>query len=179
LIDFGFDRVFLTPFDSDANAYALHWRNDPRIYKWCRQSDIISDIAQDEWFARMSKDPSIRMYVINAEVSEGTLTRFPCGVCGLTSIDYINRRAEFSLYIDPIAQRKGYARAALKTLLKHGFDNLNLNLIWGETFDGNPAAKMFESLGFVKEGTRREFYFKEGRYIDAHLYSVKREEVVW
>jgi [ribosomal protein S5]-alanine N-acetyltransferase len=172
LIDFGFG-VALGPI-SDTIAELLRlWRNDPKIYKWCRQVGPLEKFEHAAWLKSLEAGrPDVKMFSIIVENAS-------VGACGLTSIDWINRRAEFSLYIAPEDQRKGYARAALKTLLKHGFESLNLHLIWGETFDGNPAAKMFEALGFRKEGTRREFYFKEGRYIDAHLYSVKREEVVW
>jgi ribosomal-protein-alanine N-acetyltransferase len=100
----------------------------------------------------------------------------PVGVAGLTSLSFANRRAEFSLYIAPKYHRHGLGKMALRLLLLHGFSNLGLNVIYGETFDGNPAAKMFESLGFVKEGTRRDFYWKDGKWLDAHLYSLKREE---
>lgn len=97
-------------------------------------------------------------------------------MCGLTSIDHLHQRAEFSLYVGPQYRKRGYAKETLKTLFSYGFVALNLNCIWGETFDGNPAAKIFESVGMVREGTRRDFYFKKGKFIDCHLYSVKRSE---
>lgn len=98
------------------------------------------------------------------------------GVCGLTSIDLHNRRAEFSLYIAPALHGQGFGRKGLELLLTHGFKNLGLNVIWGEVFDGNPAAKLFRRLGFVKEGTRREFYFRDGKFIDAHIVSLTAGE---
>ena len=99
------------------------------------------------------------------------------GVCGLTDINLIHRRAEFSLYIFPEYHRRGYAKDALKALFRHGFDDLNLHSIWGETFDGNPALSLFtDKLGMVYEGTRRQFYFKNGKYVDAHIISLTKEE---
>jgi RimJ/RimL family protein N-acetyltransferase len=130
-------------------------------------------VDQEGWFERQAKDPSVRMYRIEFGAEK---LRETVGVCGLTSLDFANRRAEFSLYIGPEHQQRGFGRRALATLLVHGFQNLGLNLIWGETFEGNHAAKMFESLGFKKEGTRRQFYWKDGRFIDAHLYSITRDE---
>jgi diamine N-acetyltransferase len=100
------------------------------------------------------------------------------GICGLTSIDHVGRTAEFSILINSVFRRKGLAGKALKTLLWHGFSDLNLNLIWGETFVGNPAISLYERLGFTKEGTLRERYFKEGAYIDTHVYSIKRDEFI-
>lgn len=111
------------------------------------------------------------MYAIREIVSAEAV-----GICGLTSIDLVNRHAEFSLYIAPERQRLGYGAEALKTLCAHGFLGLGLKHIFGETFDQNPAAQMFESVGFVKEGTRRKFYYRQGQFIDAHLYSILDED---
>ena len=160
MIDFDFG-VQLGPLNSSSMDMLRNWRNEPEIMKWCRQTDLITDNDQTKWYYTQAEDPTIRMYLIHTNDA-------PAGVCGLTGIDHINGRAEFSLYIDPGVQRKGFGRMALS--------NLNLNLIWGESFDGNPAVKMFRSLGFVFEGTRRQFYFKNGKYIDAHLQSITAEE---
>lgn len=98
------------------------------------------------------------------------------GVCGFTSIDYINRRAEFSLYIAPAYQGNDLGRGALRCLLKHGFKNLGFHLVWGEVFEENPALQMFEELGFRRDGVRRDFYFRNGKFIDAHIISMKASE---
>lgn len=157
--------VTLGPLELHHLSQCHDWRNDYRIWATCRQNDLIAYDDQLEWYEKQRKDPSIRMYAIWAAE---TLV----GVCGLTSLDPWNRRAEFSLYIGPEHQKRGYAKAALKTLFDHGFRTLGLNLIWGETFDGNPADKLFDELGMRVEGTRREFYFREGKFIDAHLYAL-------
>jgi RimJ/RimL family protein N-acetyltransferase len=151
----------------------LAWRNDWRIIKWTRQPDYINEVTHAEWFERQAKDPTIRMYKLVLKSAGSTNV---VGVCGLTSIDAFNRRAEFSLYVAPAFQGKGIGSTALKILLAHGFDNLGLNLIWGETFDGNPATKIFEKVGMTREGTRRQFYWRDGRFIDAHLYSITCED---
>lgn len=142
------------------------WRNDHRIWKWCRQNDILTHAAHDAWFNRIEHDPTIKMYSIL------TIEDELVGVCGLTSIDMLNRRAEFSLYIDPNLHGRGIGTRALQTLVSHGMSNIGLNSIWGESFEGNPAVRMFQNLGFKHEGIRREAYFREGKFIDAHLYSI-------
>jgi RimJ/RimL family protein N-acetyltransferase len=164
LIDFGFG-VQLGPLRAENLELYRNWRNDSSVRYWCRQSDLISQSEQVRWFERQDLDPTIKMYEI---LKVGG----PVGVCGLTSMDLIARRAEFSLYIGPNHHRKGLGELGLRTLLAHGFNNYGLNGIWGETFEGNPAAALFEKVGMKKEGTRRQFYFKGGRYLDAHLYSI-------
>jgi ribosomal-protein-serine acetyltransferase len=110
------------------------------------------------------------MYMIENE--EG----LPVGVCGLTDIDLVNRRAEFSLYIGPEYHGCGYGEASLRALIKKGFNSYGLKSIWGESFTGNMAMKMFYKVGFKHDGVRRSFYFRDGKFIDAHLFSILRDE---
>lgn len=151
----------------------LSWRNDHRIWQWCRQNDLISDAEQLAWFEKQSKDNTIKMYKTTVKTKDKYVA---VGVCGFTSIDMTNRRAEFSLYISPNFQGNSFGKKALNCLLTHGFKNLGFNTIWGEVFDGNPAINMFYALGFKHEGTRREFYFRDGKFINAELISIKASE---
>jgi len=157
---------------SDAEQ-ARRWRNDERIWRWCRQNDFISDLNQRDWFNAQHADRTIKMYAI--EVDSNEFKNVFVGVCGLTDICHVHSRAEFSLYVSPESQGKGIGRAALHALLKHGFMNLNLRQIWGEVFDGNPAMKTFLDIGFEETGHRPEFYFKDGKYLCAHLITLFRD----
>lgn len=176
MIDFGFE-VKLGPMSFVDKERAFQWRNNPAIYKWCRQFEPLQYANHERWFDSLPERTDVRMYTILKEINtEYSHTLEAVGVCGLTSIDHINRHAEFSLYIDPARHGKGYGERALRTLCAHGFLALGLNHIFGETFDGNPAAHLFEKVGFRKEGTRHQFYFREGKFIDAHLYAVTADE---
>ncbi len=169
-IDF---RLELRALDSDDAPVVRAWRNSWAVWAWTRQNDLISDVEQLAWFDKQSKDPTIRMYGIS--LVTGAYKNL-VGVAGLTSIDWPNRRSEFSLYINPEQHRKGYGKQALSMLLDHGFKNLGLHQIYGETFAGNPAIKIFTELGFKLDGTRRQFYFKDGAFRDAHLVSLLQGE---
>lgn len=158
------------PDDSKSLEIIRKWRNDPSIYSWCRQVGLIAWPNHLRWYESLADRRDVKMYsIINGSDKM-------VGVCGLTDIDETARRAEFSLYIAPEHQRCGYAKEALKTLFMHAFDDLNLNLIWGETFEGNHALELFQKLGMSVEGVRRDFYYKNGKYIDATLISIKRDE---
>lgn len=166
-------RLGRLPDDCDRT---YRWRNDRAIYQWCRQADVLHEHSHQRWFIDQSNNKSLSMYGIYVTSDDIPERLCLVGVCGLTSIDHLNRRAEFSLYIGPGFHHHGYGEAALRELIKKGFLNYGLNSIWGETFEGNPAMKMFERVGFKKEGTRREFYMREGKFIDCHLVSILRSE---
>ena len=169
MIDFG-NGIKLDTINYPSVSIMREWRNDFIIWKWCRQNDLISQDSHQKWADSLKDRNDVKMYSIKDE-NYGAV-----GICGLTDIDRVNQRSEFSLYISPKSHGKGYGKAALKTLLSHGFMNQNLNVIWGETFEGNPAYDMFLKLGMKHEGTRRQFYFKGGKHIDAHLVSMTRQE---
>lgn len=177
-INYGFG-VALHKIGQYDNDTLRDFRNNPEIWKWCRQNDLISDQDQATWCKSQASDKSIKMYGIwhptaidMAFGQAGSLF----GACGLTSIDMVNRRAEFSCYIGNEYQKKGFAKAALKTLFSYGFKELNLHQIWGETFHGNHALDLFKKLGMKEDGLRRDFYFKGGKYLDCHLVSMLDHE---
>lgn len=141
-------------------------RNNPSVYKWCRQNAPMHWAKHQEWFKWQANDPHTSMFALERH---GVVM----GVCGLTSIDYVNSRAEFSHYTIPSHQGKGYAKEALDQLFYYGFCHLGLNRIWGEVFEGNPALTLFtDYLGMKIDGVREEFYYRDGRYIDATLVSI-------
>tara|TARA_R110000796_G_C14562598_1_gene435001 strand:+ start:893 stop:1414 length:522 start_codon:yes stop_codon:yes gene_type:complete len=162
---------FLAQVSKEDKDKFYEFRNNPEVYRWCRQVDEITRSHHERYWYLVDTCEDKKFWSIRDMLSEETV-----GCAGLTDIDYINRRAEFSLYIAYEHQQKGYGKEALKRLFDKGFDDYNLELIWGECFDGNHAMKMFLDLGMKQEGTRRNFYFREGKYIDAHLISITRDE---
>lgn len=168
MIDYGYG-VRLRRLDGEDTFTIFDARNDPKVYHWCRQYGPLHIGAHAKWLDWQVSDPKTEMFGIEA-VLDGKVVLV--GVCGLTDVDMVNGRAEFSLYIIPKYNLRGYGSQALSSLLEWGFNAKRLNRIWGEVFDGNPALNMFLSLGFEKEGVRREFYFRNGHYVDAHLISI-------
>lgn len=142
-------------------------RNNPDIWKWCRQYTLLSDQSQIDWVNHIARDPTIEMFAVRE-----TNSALQIGVCGFTSIDHRNRKAEFSLYISPGAQGDGYGYEALETLVDHGFRDFGFNSIWGEVYDGNPAMKIFKKVGFSEVGIFRESYFRDGKFIDSVLIDI-------
>ena len=153
----------------DISDQARHWRNRNEVRSWCRQHTLLSRDEHKRWLDGLVNDKTVKMYGI---LSDGV----EVGVCGFTSIDLINRNAEFSLYIAPQLQRQGFGAAALNVLINHGFLAFGFNRIWGETFEGNPAVKTFTKVGMVKEGTLRQSYFKQGKFINSHIYSILAQD---
>jgi len=147
------------------------WRNDPSLRKYFREHKEITEANQKAWYeTKVLKDPN--QYNFSIYVNEDLI-----GHCGLYYIDWISRSAEFGIYIGDMCYRKGgYGSDSLRTLIKYGFEDLNLNKIWCEVYDNNESIHLYKYLGFVTEGTLRQNYFNEGRYWDSHVLSMLKEE---
>ena len=73
-------------------------RNDPGVYKWCRQYAPLHWSGHEAWYNWQATSKDCEMFAVE-RLDSGYNLSDPVGVCGLTSIDYINSRGEFSLYI--------------------------------------------------------------------------------
>jgi RimJ/RimL family protein N-acetyltransferase len=164
------DRLFLSA-DIDFNL-ARKSRNHPSVRKWCRQYTLISEAEQERWSKKIDEDPTIKMFAICKNEGFHPIV----GVCGFTSIDQHNRSAEFSLYINPDDQGHGYGSEGLRLLLNHGFYDFGFHRVWGEVFEGNPALKTFEKLGFKINGILRHSYYREGCFIDSIMIDMLDHE---
>ena len=84
---------------------------------------------------------------------------------------------EFGIYIgDDDYRNGGFGSDALRTLIKYGFEDLNLNRIWCEVYDNNAALEVYKHIGFIYEGKMRENYYHEGQYWDSHILGMLKKE---
>lgn len=165
-----FDGVYLASIEPGHLEHMRAARNDVRVRRWCRQNSLITASQQREWYERLCKDQSQRLFAIMGETSGFV------GVGGLTSIDWVNGRAEFSLYIIPELHEKGLGNKALVCIIRHAFLDMGLEQVWGETFHTNAAARAcFKKVGFRETGIKPKFYYKDGQWLDAIHCCIFRE----
>jgi RimJ/RimL family protein N-acetyltransferase len=72
---------------------------------------------------------------------------------------------------------KGYGGEAMRLVLDYAFSELNLHRVQLTVFAYNARAiLLYEKLGFVREGTYREFLHRDGVRYDMYLYGLLRRE---
>ena len=149
----------------------LAWRNDPRLRRYFREVRKLNLTQQRQWFdTKVNNDPATRMFAIVERARQRLL-----GACGLCYIDWVNRSADFSLYIgaDDLYIDERFAPDAAVTMIGYAFDELGLHRLWSEiyAFDA-PKQRFFESLGFSLDGRQRQTHWAEGAWHDSHFYSL-------
>jgi len=99
------------------------------------------------------------------------------GAFNLNAIDERNGTFSIGIQIDRHHRGKGYGTAAMRLLLRYAFCERRLHKLNNSLLAGNTAsARMFEKLGAVVEGRRRETVFSGGKYHDEILVGLTREE---
>lgn len=154
--------------ESDLSQLLL-WRNQPNYRRYFREYRELSQTNQRNWFdSKVLNDKSTEMFSI-VDVNTGELL----GACGLCYIDWINRNADFSIYIgkDDLYIDERYAIDAAQVMMKYGFEELNLHRLWSEIYSFDEAKKvMFDRLGFKLEGVHKETHWTEGKWCDSLFY---------
>jgi RimJ/RimL family protein N-acetyltransferase len=89
-----------------------------------------------------------------------------------------NRKATLGIMIgEKDCWSQGYGTDAIVTLLRFGFDEMNLNRVDLTVFDGNDRGiACYRKCGFMEEGRLRQERYAGGRYIDVIIMAVLRDE---
>lgn len=83
----------------------------------------------------------------------------------------------FRIYLGELDQRgRGYGRQAMQAVLRRCFRDWAMERVYLDHYTGNPAARLYLSLGFQYEGVLRKNCRKDGVLHDVHLMSMLREE---
>lgn len=161
----------LRAIEEDDLLQLLAWRNDPEMRRFFREYRELNMTQQKSWFdAKVNGDPATRMFaIIDLQTDE------LMGAAGLCYIDWVNRNADFSIYMgaDDLYIDEDYAPDAGRVLLKYGFDELNLHKVWAEIYSiDEPKQRLFYELGFSREGVHRETHWTEGQWVDSLFYGL-------
>lgn len=100
----------------------------------------------------------------------------PAGYAILRGLGSANRSIELKrIAIEEPGQ--GLGRVVVRAILDKAFSECSAHRVWLDVFDDNTRARhVYGSLGFVEEGTMREYIFYAGRYRSLVLMSMLEDE---
>jgi [ribosomal protein S5]-alanine N-acetyltransferase len=103
-----------------------------------------------------------------------TLEGVFCGMIGLHRQNDVYRlSAELGYWIGEPFWGKGIATAAVQSMVKLGFETLELRRIYAGVFEHNLASMhVLEKCGFEKEGILRKAVIKNNIVLDEHRYAI-------
>ena len=94
----------------------------------------------------------------------------------LVHLDFKSERFELRRIVIALMNR-GYGRESLEALMKYAFETLRFNRFWLDVYPDNTVGiKLYERLGFHRDGVLRQNYKSERGYLDQIIYSMLKEE---
>lgn len=166
-------EIKIRAFERTDISKKVEWINNPENNQFLHYDIPISVEGTERWFDSHQGDASRFDAVIEAD-------GVPVGTIGLLSIDRKNRKAEFYIAMGETAYKgKGVAKKATGLILEYGFRQLGLNRIYLSTEEENSdAQKLFERVGFIREGLIRQDVFSRGKFVNRFVYGLLREDWV-
>ena len=154
----------------DLEGSWFKWFNDKKITQYQDKRTFPNTIEkQSDYYEYISTSKTDIVFAIIEKSNDKHI-----GNIGIHNIDYIHRRCEIGIIIGEIDyQGKGIAKLCINQVKNYIFDTLNLRRITVFIMHENIASiKSFESCGFAKEGTMKEYFFKNGDYLDNNIFGL-------
>ncbi|MBL8700135.1 MAG: GNAT family N-acetyltransferase [Alphaproteobacteria bacterium] len=166
------ERLVLRPLvAADATRDYLAWLNDAEVLRYRAPKALPTTMPQlRAWIASL---PGRGDLVLAIRTKRGDRH---VGNIALNTILWVHRSAELSIMLGAAdARGRGYGREAIALLTAHGFASMGLNRIWAES--PNPAFnRAVASLGWRREGLKREALLVDGKLVDVVCWSILARE---
>ena len=166
-------RVYLRPLERRDASLVQPWLNDPEVTRTLRTHGPLSLRAEEAFIDRVTQGGNeVVAVIVRRDVDVAV------GVTGLHQFDHKARHAVFGITIgDKEAWGLGFGTEATFLMVRHAFETLNLNRVMLQVYEHNPAGlRVYEKVGFRKEGVLRQDCYREGRYLDTVVMGMLRTE---
>lgn len=164
-------EIYLRKFNETDIPYKVKWINDPDNNKYLHYDLPLREDKTKTWYENIKNRTDRADYTI-------IYNNERAGLIGLLNIDETNKKAEYYICMGGKKFKgKGIAYHATIELIKlanirHGLQRLYL---FTEK-DNIPAQKLFEKVGFEKEGLLKNDLIYNGKKIDRYIYGLDIEK---
>lgn len=153
----------------DINERYLAWLNDRECTRYMRHRVFPTSVEALEQFVASRTWPNdLTLAIVDKK------THKHIGNIGLSSIDWVNRKAELGMLMgDKSFLNRGYMSEAFALVTEHAFETMNLHKLYaGTETDNNPSVALFKKMGWRIEGTLRGETYRDGKYIDVVRFAI-------
>ncbi len=162
----------LVPEDADD---LLAFRGDPEVQKY--NSKPMANASEAERYIKLWNEESVGLKrqcwgIALRDVGQVV------GLVGLGSWSKHDRSATLGYDLGQAHWGKGFGAEAAETVVRYGFEHMNLHRIEADTIADNwPSVRLLEKLGFTREATLRECSLEDdGAFHDSAIYGMLKRE---
>lgn len=161
------DKITLRTIEEEDLEFLRNGVNHPsvRVFMGNRRPQNLEE--QQDFFEGVinSDDGSAHFLVYNKDDEKA-------GIISLNEKgDKAEKLGEVGLWLHPDHHGNGYGTEAAKIITRYGFRQLNYHKIYTRAYEGNKASqRIWEKLGYEKEGVHKDHTFTQGEYKDVVYY---------
>jgi RimJ/RimL family protein N-acetyltransferase len=173
------DLVTLRPAGRGDAVVLASLLTDPEVLRLTGTVQSSTERGEPSWTAgqleeiydRWSTADNRIVWVI-IDNSAGTVV----GESVLNELDHHNLCCNFRIWISG-ARDHGLGTEATRLTMRHAFEEQGLHRVELQVYDFNPRARhVYQKVGFVTEGTKRQALLFDGAWVDAHDMAILAEE---
>ena len=170
------DRLYLRRFKySDDGDMLKNWVSDPQIQSMISEPVYSTKeevkLLLDKYIASYQNDDYYRWAAVKKD-------SFDCiGQIAIYLVNEKNHWCEIEYCIGSRFHRKGFASEAVKAVIDFAFAKVNFHKMQVCHKEHNIASKgVILKCGFVYEGTLRDYFYMDGKYVNRCVYSMLKSE---
>lgn len=164
------DAITLKPISLIDTDFILELRNNLEIADQFFSDAPVYDFEHNNWLKKRNNEDLDFIILDNHSQKRA-------GRIYLTNINFRHQKCEYGIVLHPESRGKNIAYEASKLLIDYVFQNLPINKIYLEVFEGNlKAIKLYEKIGFKQEGLFKAEYFKNGTFQNVCRMGLFRKE---
>lgn len=167
------ERIRLEPPGSALVAPYLRWFADPEVTRYLLHRTPVTARGEEQWIEDAARDDARIVWAI-ALKAQGQ----PIGGIAFEKIDWRSRHGELGYLIGEREEwGKGKATEAIRLATRYAFRELGLEKAWAQVVSANEASRRaLERVGYRQCGLRRRHFFEGGRWHDAWLGEILKDE---
>lgn len=170
----GASNIELLPLDLVPKSEIAKWQNDVQVkYQLIGYRMPIHEKSVEKWVDSIGQETGATRAVYGVFLDQKAI-----GLAWLCNIDYVNSWCNAGAFISDLNFRnKGYGKSIFYILADFAFNGLGLRKVELEVISNNYAAiKLYKQIGFSLDGSRRDHFFKNGKFIDVNIMSLLSSE---
>jgi len=167
------ERIFLRPFSKKDLPHIQRWSTDAELRRLTGEIAPISQAEAEKFYRELRADENRAWFAIVLKKGNRVI-----GEAGLLRMFRPWRNTDMTIIIgEKDARGKGYGKEAGHLLLSHAFEHLGFHRVSvGVVGFNKNAIRFWKSLGFKKEGVKRDEYFCDNKYSDFVMMSILENE---
>ena len=167
------NRIEIRKIERKDTENIIKWRNSQHVMNVFIDRNQLTEKIHNDWLTNYVDKGYVDQFVIHDQDKNVDF-----GSVFLKNINAEHKKAEIGIFIgEEDYLGKGYGPIALKLLINHGFNDLNLNKIYARVLEFNKRSyNTFVKLGFSMDACLREDVIINGKAENVCIFSILKKE---